>query len=241
MVGNVGDGTGTQVVRRTRTSELTRERLLEAGHRLLMERGMSSTLPVRVADVVASVGQTTGAAYQLWANQAEFQRALAEFSLRQTSWPGPSAVLKEVLEQTSGDDSASGSFSDTLRALCTSYFEALVKQPGFFTYMHFWSVALHERDLRTSIQRGYEQFQPEFIQMYDSLLTHFGLRVSDPYSLDDLATTVTAVVEGFALRSLVDASRAGRSFEFEDDGGTQQWTLLACAVEAVIVGFTEAG
>jgi len=232
---NMGEAQGTPVIRRTRTSELTRDRLLEAGYRLLMERGMSSTLPVRVADVVSSVGQTTGAAYQLWANQAEFQRALAEYSLQKTTWAGPVVLADQV--STAVDRGAS--FSDALRILCSAYLDCLVKDPGFSTYLHFWAVALREDDLRALIQSGYERFQPQFTQMYGTLLREFGLQVADPYSLDDLATTITAVVEGLALRHLVDAARSGRSFEFDEEGSIQRWSLLACAVEAIIVGFTE--
>ena len=235
MYVNTGDAPPLQGGRRTRTSELTRDRLLEAGYRLLMERGMSSTLPVRVADVVSSVGQTTGAAYQLWANQAEFQRALAVYSLAKTTWEGP----KPLLDQVSAAIAKNAPFSEVLRTMCGAYFDCLVKDPGFYTYLHFWSVSLHENDLRSLIQFGYERFQGQFVAVYATLLDGFGLRLADPYTLDDLATTVSALVEGFALRHLVDAARAGRSFEFDDQGKMQTWSLLSCAVEAVLLGFTE--
>lgn len=203
---------------------------------MVLQHGMSSTLPVRISDVVASVGQTTGAAYQLWSSQEKFQRALADYMLESTFWVEPRAVIDEIRERL---DEEERSFSETIRDICSALIRCLVGQPEYYVHLHFWAVAYHEADLREAMRRGYERFHGEFAALYEHVFQKFGVRLSDQYTLDDLATTVTAIAEGFAIRALVDAKRAGMPLDVDGTASPDSaWQLFSSAVEAVVIGFT---
>jgi AcrR family transcriptional regulator len=222
-------------MRRHRRSERTGERLLEAGRKMVLKHGMSSTLPVRISDVVASVGQTTGAAYQLWPSQEKFQRALADYLLESTFWVEPRTVIDGIRARLDQD---SISFSATIRDICGALMGCLVGQPEYYVHLHFWAVAFHEADMREAMRRGYERFHGEFTALYDAVFEKYAVRLREPYTMDDLATTITAIAEGFAIRSLVDAQRAGILLNVVDVAGEPRWDLYTSAVEAVVIGFT---
>lgn len=224
------------LAKRGRRSERTGERLLEAGRKMVLKHGMSSTLPVRISDVVASVGQTTGAAYQLWSSQEKYQRALTDYMLESTFWVEPRTAIDAIHEKLERDGN---SFNATIREICGALIHCLVGQPEYYVHLHFWAVAFHEADIREAMRQGYERFHGEFTALYAALFAKHGVKIRPEYSIDDLATTITAMAEGFAIRALVDAQRAGTPLKVAGVVGEPTWELFSNAVAAVVAGFTE--
>ena len=220
------------VFRRGPRSERTGERLLEAGRKMLLQHGMTSSLPVRISDVVSSIGMTTGAAYQLWSSQDVYQQALTAHMLAPSFWVEPTAVIAGIRNDFGRD-----TFNQMVRRSCLGLLRCLVNQPTYYVNLHFYAVAFHQEALRATLREGYEPFRDEYVALFVDMLAKFGQRVRAEYSTDDLVTTLAAMAEGFAIRALIDSARTQQVLEIDNIDG--QWSLFLSAATSIVEGFTE--
>lgn len=134
----------------------------------------------------------------------QLRRARAE----QTS---PAEIVRDSIEQ---------SFAVTTSSATT------------YIVFSFYALARNPR-VRAALKRSYDEFAAEVDRRWQALLDSFGLRVRAPYSIDDLATAITATLEGFAMRSRVDPDR------LRDPFGEAGWSLVSRTVTAIFTQFTE--
>lgn len=189
---------------RRKRSQRTGERLLEAGRKLVLRDGMSSQMPVRVSDVVASVGQTTGAAYQIWPSQDRFQDALAAYMVEHSVWTQPVEQLEALHNEL---DAGFDSFPEFMRRVALALLGCLAGNPEYYLQLHFDAVAFHETTLRTAMRRNYETYHHAVTGLVEKAMAHFEVGSEPSRGVDDLIATITAVAEGFAIRSLIDGHR----------------------------------
>ena len=109
-------------------AQRTRAQLLEAGHRVFVERGYYAT---RVADIVEAAGVSHGVFYRYFENKTHLFRLLAEQASRQleealTSLPGPLVP-------------GAGPAPDELRAWLRRYADSYASEAAIFT---MWSEAI---------------------------------------------------------------------------------------------------
>jgi BetI-type transcriptional repressor, C-terminal len=220
-------------VKRRRSLDETKIELLDAGLELLREQGLGAVVPLKVADVVARTGQTTGAAYQIWPAQVEYQKALATHVLQLEKWSGPEHVIASI-----GKAASKGAeFGDTIRRVANAYIDDLVSQKEFYLYLHFWAAASTDESLRPALAAGYERFHAGFRTILAAALEQYGMEAKPPFTIDHITAACTAVVEGIALRHLVDADLVGKQLQWRDDAGAQQKRqLVAVATESIVNG-----
>jgi len=173
----------------------TRTRLLEAGREILVERGLPATLDLRLAEVVESVGLSTGAAYNIWKSQTEFRQDLSLHLASSFQWADTTAVAQAIA--TLGPDTT---MADWVDVVCEAYFPHFVANQSFFLVLHFWGVREPDPALRDAIIQGYETLHAEFEFLYTATIRRYGLEVVPPFTISDLTTMITASIEGLALR-----------------------------------------
>ena len=225
---------GTEPTRLTKAQ--SRQQLLDVATELLLREGFGSSIDVKLKTVVAIANRTTGSAYNIWADQADFQRDLAAHLLTTTRWAGPDVVAGAVIELALDGQP----MQELIRVGCHAYLEHLCSSREFAVLLHFWAVSCHDLPIRALIRKGYESFHRGFRDLYAYVVDLSGLQMANPFTIDDLTTTITALVEGFALRNLADPARVRRNVMFSyDDRSRRQWDLFSAAAEAIVIAYTE--
>ena len=120
---STGDGEPSK----RRSAEQTRQLLLDTAVTILHEKGPAAgVLHVRLTDVLARTGLTTGAAYRLWDNQQDFHDALAVAAMR---WRDRS-MLARTTAAAFAVVSAGGTLEDLLRATGAANVQELPADTG---------------------------------------------------------------------------------------------------------------
>lgn len=218
-----------------RTAEQTRELLIGCAIDMLHEQGASAPVShIRLGDVVKCAGLTTGAAYRLWNNQAEFHRdlAVAAIAWRSTSPAGPtvdslrdlvhdgapvSAILRAGAEVNLHVDPVSHAFLVTIALRASAHRDHLL--------------------LDASLQRHTEAIE-SFAELYDAMMNHFGRRMRAPFTLRHFTLTLAALSEGFVLQSMTGEVHP-RLDDVTESGSMEEWTLLAASAMAIVEYMTD--
>lgn len=207
----------------TRSRQKTRERILRAARDQVLTEGLPEAIDIRLADVLKSLGLTPGAAYQVWDSQDEFRLDVALSLVRDFEWATAPEIAPDDIDTKAQD------FARAASDFASRYFEHFVSRPDFFVAMHFWSVADPTPELVESVRAGYRIVHESFVDLYQAFLDAYHRELTSPYELDELATMITAQVEGLALRQ-----------RFEPDSVTfDQRSVLTTFIEQVMVSFTQ--
>ena len=178
---------------RRRPKEQTRQAILDEARRMLLEQGTSERIDLRLSTVLERMDLTSGAAYNIWTNQDEFQRDLAMELARNYEWAGPRPT--ELSIDLDADDP-----TDELRRLADRYFDAFTGADEFFMTLRFWGTKQPSEELVNAIREGYELNRTAWTEVYQAGLEWSGRRMRPPFTIDDLVVALAAVVEGCALR-----------------------------------------
>lgn len=224
-----------------RSASSTRQRLLDAGRELLSERGIDLGLRnLPVTDVAERAGHTTGAVYQIWKRQEDFHRDLALYAVAEQDRPD-TAVVRDAIRSVRD---AGGAQAEILRTGADAYLDYLTESGTFHNNAHFVAVSQNDPAVRTAVKAGYDRVHVDFRDLVGGLLDLFELELREPFTLDDATVMLTAIAEGFALRRAIDPESCRQDLTYESalsptgqsgDG----WSLLACAVDAVLHSITQ--
>lgn len=183
------------------------------------ETGRTDSLPI-----------TTGAIYQVWPSQADFQADLLFHIAEVDAVVTPDAgSVDEQIRRARADRTPA---AEIVRDNIEESFAATISSAATYIVFSFYALAANPR-VRAALKRSYDEFAAEVDRRWQALLTGFGLRVRAPYTIDDLATAITATLEGFAMRSRVDPDR------LRDPFGEAGWSLVSRTVAAIFTQFTE--
>lgn len=178
--------------RSRRSKEDRRQQILDKGRKMVIERGTLERIDIRLRDVLDALKLTTGAAYNIWENQEAFRMDLAAEVARNVSFASlASSDPTPNLDQPPLDE---------VRRMGAEYFEIFVDGDDFFAALHFWGVKELSEVVATAIREGYTANRNEWIEFFAAGLAWAGLEMSDDFGLEDLATAVTMITEGAALR-----------------------------------------
>lgn len=173
---------------------------------------------------------TTGAIYQVWPTQAEFQADLL-FHIAELD-----AALVPDLDQSAAVVSAGSAAGrppgEALVEVIERAFGYTRQNPVFFLFLSFYVRSGSPR-VRQALRQSYESFVPTVSTVWQLILDAHGRRVREPFTVDQLATAATALIEGFALRWVADPERTA------DPLGEAGHSLLSRTIEVVFDGFTE--
>jgi hypothetical protein len=173
---------------------------------------------------------TTGAIYQLWPTQAEFQSELL-FHIAELD-----AVLvpdrEDVTESAAAYATAGKPVGEALHATIERAFAYTRENPVYYVFLSFYIRSGNPR-VRQALHQSYASFAPAAREAWQAMLDAYQLKIRAPHTIDDLATAMTALIEGFALRWVADPAST------RPPAGEQDWSLVSTTALKLFEQFTE--
>jgi len=232
------------MTRKRRTREETKELLLDAAVRVVLARSNGdldgSTNPlagVRITDALEEVNRllherdpaapqmTTGAAYNIWPSQEEFQQALLDKILLDASTPEIDRVKAEL-------DSGLRQGLDWRELVTRCFgvdFEVSYEEPTMFLMIGMTALAPPQR-LSTMNRESNERYLAETGAILQRILEHGGRRMAPGLTVDDLVWAVEAIESGYMLRRRAEVDVTDRRVNGH--------TVVQGAILAVVENFT---
>jgi hypothetical protein len=245
VAARAGSGPGRRTVTETRqlllraAVDLLRERADQAGdhvvaaalaHVRFTEVAERATALVRSdADDPQARAVTTGAIYNLWATQVDFQVDLLLHiaDLQATSVPG----VQESALRFGQARERSVPLGEVLRELVDELERHYRQDPIFRIELGFLIGACDPR-VQAALAHRQEVSFASADGAWQSLLDAYGLRLRSPHRIRDLTTAAASCLIGFTVLSFADPP--GRA-----DSSDQEWSLTAHTVKAVFEAFTQ--
>lgn len=156
---------------------------------------------------------TTGAIYQVWPTQSEFQADLL-FHIAELD-VGFEPIIEEVRRIAAEGIAAGDPVNATLAAMIGRSFEHTRTSPVFYVSLCFY---LHSANERVSqvLAHGQRSFVEAIRPVWQMLLEGYNLRMRTPYTVDELASVIGLLIEGFALQWMRDPSVLGVDGQMRD-------------------------
>lgn len=217
-----------------RTTEQTKALLLEHGVAALKERGLTAGVRhIRLSDVAAAAGLTTGAAYRCWENQDGFHQDL---SIAAMGWRERQSIATTV-EAIRALVDERASWREVVRVGSAHYLASATADGSFVTSIALRSSTGGNPDLAEAAHRRLLSALDAFRDLYSALFTLYGRRFVEPYTLDHFTRTIAAASEGYVLHSMSGHDHPMIERDVPDAG--REWSLFGCIVETLIERFTE--
>lgn len=226
-----------------RTAEDTRRLILDAGLRMLLERGASAGVQhIRLQEVLRSVGLTTGAAYRIWADQDDFHRDLS-IEMVSLRFAPPSSSAQNAAHRVLDEG---GSMDEVLRATTldhVTYASRFHREPesrdshAFITALALRTAAGSWPELREASAARHAESIADFTAFYTAIMPRVGLRMRPPFTVRDFAEAMAALGEGFAVRAAEGLDHP--MIEIEDGAHMPEgtWTLFGVAARGLVEVF----
>ena len=219
-----------------RTTEETKQLLLDVGVRMLYERGVDiGVAHVKLADVVAEAGLTTGAAYRCWDNQEAFHQDLAVAAVLWRDGP-PNGVTAAHI---AGLIDEQAPLPELLRTATEPNLFSYPENVTFLTTIGLRACGPTDEALADAGRRRFEEAIDSYTELYDALARLYGRRLRPPFTMTQVALVLASLSEGFALQAMTGMPHPHVERTDVPDGVGSEWSLLACAVEAIVERFTE--
>jgi AcrR family transcriptional regulator len=213
-----------------------RSLLLDTGVRVLHDKGVRAGVGhVKLAEVAAQAGYTTGAAYKHWPSQADFHRDLALAALQ---WRDRSAVADTINSIRHLVD-ADAPLLEVLRVGAEANIHRLPEETEFFTTLALRASAMHDTELMAASFERVEAGLAAHADLYSALLKVFHRRMRNPFTLSHMVKVVAALAEGFAIQDGFGERHQHLDRDDLDDGVGRDWTLFGTALQFLVEAFTE--
>ena len=230
--------------RRRRTREETRELLLAAAVRLVEARvagnGSASVNPLadvlltEVIDAANRAGpggraMTTGAAYNIWPTQAEFQADLLSRVLDEAATPGIERVRTATLDGLARQLPWRAVLARTIEVDYRESFE----EPSMFLMIGIAALAA-PADVAAAERLANERYVAETGELLAAIVRYAGRRLRPGRSIADLVWAIEALEVGYLLRRRLD-------HEIPLSEAADGESALAAAAAGIVEAFTEDG
>lgn len=219
-----------------RTLDETRKLLIDVGIELLHQRGVSvSVTHIRLTEVVKQAGMTTGAAYRCWENQGAYHRDLA---VAAAQWRDRGSVA-DTVESIGALVRGGAPMAEVLRVAADANLYTYPEDTPFLTTIALRTCAPADPAVAAAGRAHLTSAVDAFAGLYDGLLRIYGRRMREPYTLREMTLALAALSEGFALQAVVGDDHDRVTRKDVEPGVGDDWSLFACAAEAVVLRFTE--
>jgi AcrR family transcriptional regulator len=229
--------------RRRRTREETRELLLSAAVRLVEARvagddgaSVNPLADVVFTDVLEEANRdegadgrtmTTGAVYNIWPSQAEFQADLLARILDEAATPGIDRVRAATLDGLARRAPWRAVLAETIEI----DFRESFAEPSMFAMIGLAALAA-PADVADAQGSANARYVAETGELLAAIVRYAGRRLRKGRSMDDLVWAIEALESGYLLRMRVNAEIPLREAA---DGES----ALAAAAAGVVEAFTE--
>lgn len=230
----------------------SRRALLDAGLELLKSRGVAPGLDrVTLKEAIELSGVPRSTAYRLYEGgkgQLEEYRAdlLSDLDNSVDTAPTMAAiekVLAEVAPLIESQDplKLAQALREVLRVTVNTNVESVTKSLEWRVYMSslasLGTGAEADPEMTEAFRLAASEFGERFVEFFDHLITVFGLRLRDSFTLHDFGALVSATIEGAALRQHVDPRLANMKRPTGPEGELQSWNAAGVAIEGFLVSW----
>jgi hypothetical protein len=172
---------------------------------------------------------TTGAIYQVWPSQADFQVDLL-FHIAE-HYASSDSMIDELPPMIAAAAASGQPAAETLRLIIARSFEYTRTSALFYTSLCFYKHSADER-VHQAMRRCTHAFVEGIRPVWLLLLDAYGLRVRAPYTVDNLAVTIGGLIEGLSLAWV-------SSPELTDDPyGQDGWSLICRTAQMIFEQMT---
>ena len=232
----------------------SRRALLDAGLELLKSRGVAPGLDrVTLKEAIELSGVPRSTAYRLYEGgkgQLEEYRAdlLSDLDNSVDTAPTMAAieqVLSEVAPLIESADPAklASALREVLRVTVNTNVETVVSSLEWRVYMSSLAslgTGLEaDPEMTEAFRLAASEFGERYVEFFDHLISVFGLRPREPFTLHDFGVLVSATIEGTALRQHVDPRLASMKRPTGPEGQLQSWNAAGIAIEGYLVSWFE--
>lgn len=218
---------------------------MDAALQLLLERGVSAGVQhIRLQEVLRGVGLTSGAAYRIWADQDEFHRDLAVAMVELRFAPPVASATRAITDilESGGtmDDVIRGATFDHVHYAARFHREPESRHShAFITALALRTAAGAWPELRVAGVARHRESVAAFTDFYGEMISRFGYRMREPFTVADFAEAMAALGEGFAVRAAEGIDHP----MYEIEGGTDvpegEWSLFGIAARGLVTAFME--
>lgn len=193
-----------QKVTRQQRGEATREALLQAGVELLQEETLRELLSAMSSrDVATRAQRSTGSFFHHWSSAEAYVDDLIAYIFR-------SGLLPEnVDEVASGLDALAEDAGDpigVIRAICYSNFLHVVKDPFLPVELLLRSQSSDDK-IRAGLRGFYREVDAVLKERYEAVVSMWHREPRPPLEVETLLVVFTALLEGLALRYLIEPDK----------------------------------
>jgi AcrR family transcriptional regulator len=180
--------------------DVTRQALLEAGRRILLDepatRAFSHLTATRVA---TEAGRTTGALFHQWATLDDYKRDLIAhvFAPSQSeTFPAIAATIVDVLDQ-------SGSLHDAILAGSRDALDVSAHDPHTIVEVLMWNRAARDTAFRDDVAPHYDALDAMGGEFIKGLVELAGREMRPPFTPEVFAAVCAGMVQGIAIREVM--------------------------------------
>ncbi len=215
--------------RTRRPKAMTQAAILDRAYDMYLSRELVHG-DERLSLVLDSLGYTTGAGYQIWPNQAAFRLDLQVYIAERIDYAGLEPLVEQfqVIREQKLDRHENG------LAIANLYFDLFSTCEEFFLVLRFYAMGEDRPpEVTEALRGGYERLSGQIGGALAAAWTRYDRRLKPNRTIEQLAATITALAEGFALRS-----RVGADVPLIQDGEATHHPF-AVAFQAVVEDYTE--
>ena len=199
-------------VRTRHPKATTRANILKQAYEMYVDRRLVHG-DERLSAVLDELGYTTGAGYQIWANQAAFREDLQVYIAENIEF----ASLRTIAAKVADLASRGLPYEQHVLAGADQYFEMFFGREQFYLTLRFYTMAEDRADpITEAMIDAYERLSWETADLFEAAFERFGRRLRQPLQMGDLTAAVSALVEGYALRGRVQPKVAARKVDYGD-------------------------
>ena len=193
----------TQAVRTRHPKEVTRATILQKAFEMYRDRELIHG-DERLTMVLESLGYTTGAGYQIWANQAAFREDLKVYIAENIEY----ASLRSIEDQIAALAERNLPWDEHVLAAGDQFIKVFLHREEFYLTLRFFAMAEDRPDAITDgMKAAYEQSSWEAIALFSSALERFERELIPGVEMRQFTAAVTASLEGYALQARVRAEQ----------------------------------
>lgn len=213
----------------------TRQELIEAGLRLLAERGpVVGVTHIKLSDVVEAAGYSATAGYRYWTSQKAFHDDLVRALIagRESPLAATVAALRPVVE-------ARLPWQEAVRVAAVASIRAYLDDGLFQVWFAVRTSAFRNPALHEVAQARIDHSTEQYHGILRTLMSFYGRRVKPPMMFEHLVAVWSALFQGVLTRALIGADDPVVDREPLAPGVGREWTAYSAALETLLEVWTE--
>jgi len=178
-------------------SQRTRDELLAAGHRLLVEAPAATAFSHLTANRVATTaGRTTGAFFHQWPTIEDYLQDLLAYVMH----PYRSVALRSTSAAIADELAAGLPFTAALIAACGDTIQTTTRDPQTIVELLAWVRSLHDEPFRIQFARLYPGLDADATEVFSALIQLLGREPREPFTVETIGAICTGIAQGLASR-----------------------------------------